>query len=261
MPENRLSGAVIPAAAVTAELADRLYALYEEHYDGADPVQFRADLAEKQWVILLREAATGLVVGFSTQLLIDVDLDGQPVRALFTGDTIIHRDHWGSQELVRTWCRFAGQLKAQDEGRPLYWFLISKGYRTYLYLPLFFHEFYPRYDRSTPAFEQRLIQALGTLKYPREFDPRTGLITHPGRHDRLKAELDATPRRLSNPHVAFFVQRNARYREGAELVCVAEIRAENMRSIARRELERGEGEPIGRRSPASLPMSRLSEER
>jgi len=166
-------------------------------------------------------------------------VDGQPARALFSGDTIIDREHWGSQELVRAWCRLAGQLKSQRGDRPFYWFLISKGRRTYLYLPYFFREFYPRGDRPTPAFAQRLIRALGRLRYPEEFDPRTGLIEPAGPHDRLKPELDATLRRLRNPHVAFFTRRNPRYQEGVELACVAEISPQNMRSLARRELEAG----------------------
>jgi hypothetical protein len=108
-----------------------------------------------------------------------------------------------------------------------------------LYLPYFFHEFYPRYDRPTPPFEQRLIRALGTARYPREFNPETGLIEYRSPHDRLKRELDTTAKRRHNPDVAFFLQCNPNYREGTELVCVTEISAENMRSIARREIEAG----------------------
>jgi hypothetical protein len=239
LADRRLYGEVVSARALAPALVERLYALHAEHYDGTDSARFRADLAEKEWVILLREAATDAPVGFSTQRVMDVRVDGKPVRALFSGDTIIHRDYWGSQELVRAWCRFAGLLKSRCGDRPLYWFLISKGYRTYLYLPLFFHEFYPRHDRPTPAFEQRLITALGQTKYPAEFDPETGLIEVAGPHDRLKPELDSSPARVRNPHVAFFLERNPRYSEGVELACVAEISPSNIRSTARRELEAG----------------------
>lgn len=239
MPDRELCGEAIDVTAVGPELSDRLYALYAEHYDGADPHRFQEDLAEKQWVILLRVEATGEVVGFSTQRVMDVEVDGQPVRALFSGDTIIHPDYWGSQALVRAWCRFAGRLKAECRDRPLYWFLISKGYRTYLYLPLFFHAFYPRHDSPTPPFEARLIETLAMTRYPGQFDPATGLIEHREGHDRLKEDLDSTPRRQRNPHVAFFVARNPRYGEGVELACVAEIAPENMRATARRELEAG----------------------
>ncbi|MGH7774862.1 MAG: hypothetical protein ACREQA_21770 [Candidatus Binatia bacterium] len=237
MHSRQLRAEVISASEITPQIVEHLYRLYESCYEGTDPVRFRADLEEKHWVILLRDVETQMVAGFSTQILMDVEVNQQPIRSLFSGDTVIYPNYWGSQELVRGWCRLAGQLKARCGDRPLYWFLISKGYRTYLYLPYFFHEFYPRYDRPTPLFEQRLIRALATAKYPKEFNPQTGLIEHPRSHDRLKWELDSTQKRQHNPHVAFFLQRNARYREGTELVCVAEISAENMRSIARREIE------------------------
>jgi hypothetical protein len=236
---RELQAEITPAKQVLTQHVDRLYRLYADCYDGTDPARFRADLEEKQWVILLLDAETEDVVGFSTQLLIDVQINQQPVHALFSGDTIIHPRYWGSLELVRAWCRLAARLKAQGGNRPLYWFLISKGHRTYLYLPSFFNEFYPRYDRVTPAFEQQLIRVLGSAKYPREFVPESGLIVHRGGHDRLKAELDAAPKRLHNPHVRFFVRENPEYRHGSELLCVAEISLANMRSAARRELEHG----------------------
>jgi hypothetical protein len=236
---KELQSEVAPAKRVLARYAEQLYDLYASCYDGTDPVRFRADLEEKQWVILLREVETGNVVGFSTQLLIDVKINQQPVQALFSGDTIIHPRYWGSFELVRAWCRLAGTLKARLGNRPLYWFLISKGHRTYLFLPSFFCDFYPRHDRPTPPFERQLIQVLARRKFPREFNPETGLIEYHSAHDRMKTELDSAPRRLNNPHVDFFVRQNPGYRCGSELVCVAEIAPANMRSVAKRELENG----------------------
>src|SRR5262249_16026701 len=106
------------------------------------------------WVLLLRDRATRAPVGFSTQVLMDVRVEGVGVRALFSGDTVIHREYWGSQELTRTWLRFAGDALTASGGPPFYWFLIPKAYPTYLYLPLFFRAFYPRYDAATPPFEQ-----------------------------------------------------------------------------------------------------------
>lgn len=239
MDSQRVHSEVVAVGELCPNTVDQLYGLYQQCYDGAERSRFDADLGEKQWIILLREAAASVIVGFSTQMLIDVEVDGKPLRALFSGDTVIHPNYWGSQELVRAWCRLAGRLKARTLDRPLYWFLISKGYRTYLYLPYFFRHFYPRYDHANPVFIEQLICALGAVKYPGEFNPNTGLIEHQKYHDRLKRDLDGTARRLNNPHVEFFIRRNPNYQSGAELLCVAEISAENMRATARRELEIG----------------------
>lgn len=236
MPRGELRSEVVPVSALAADLVARLHELHAASYDGSDPLRFRADLAEKEWLILLRDSLSEAVVGFSTQRTLDVVAAGRPVRALFSGDTVVHPDYWGEQALVRAWCRLAGRVKARTPDRPLYWFLISKGHRTYLYLAIFFREFYPRHDRPTPAFEAELIRVLGSGKFGDDFDAATGLVEPRGGGDRLRPELDSTASRLKNPHVAFFRERNPRYRDGSELVCVAEIAPENMRSTARREL-------------------------
>lgn len=239
MPTKSLQSEIAPAKGVLARSGEQLYELYASCYDGTDRARFRADLEEKHWVILLREAESENIVGFSTQLLLEAEVNRRTVNALFSGDTIIHPRYWGSLELIRAWCRLAGMLKTQCGDRPLYWFLISKGHRTYLFLPSFFTEFYPRHDRPTPPFERQLIQVLARAKFLRDFNPETGLIRYRAAHDRVKIEFDSAPKRLNNPHVDFFVRRNPGYRCGSELVCVAEISAANMRSVARRELENG----------------------
>jgi hypothetical protein len=239
MSRDTLRAEIIPVQELSTGLSDRLYGLYDHCYDGADRERFYADLGEKHWIILLRDSINNHPAGFSTQMLIRVTVHGRPICALFSGDTIIHPAYWGSQELVRAWCRFAGQLKANLGNSPLFWFLISKGYRTYLYLPCFFRTFHPRYDSPTPPFEAQLIGALGMRKYPKEFDPCTGVVAHGGVHDRLKSALDSTEKHVRNPHVDYFIRRNPHYWKGDELVCVAEITPDNMRSIAKRELEIG----------------------
>ncbi len=140
--------------ATRLSLSDRrtLYELLERHYEHVSWMQFAADLAEKDAVIVLRDA-NGLPCGFSTQRVMHVTVDGLPVRAIFSGDTIIDPGHWGEQELGRAWCRYVGQVRAADPEIPLYWFLISKGYRTYLYLPVFFKTYYPACAWPTPAAE------------------------------------------------------------------------------------------------------------
>jgi len=171
---------------------------------------------------------------------LDARVGGESLRVVFSGDTGIDPAYWGGQALVKAWARFMGTLLARDPGRRLFWFLISKGYRTYLYLPLFFHEFYPRVDALTPAFERELITTLGTLKYPGDFDPTTGVIEFGESHGHLQPVLADTPsHRREHPHVRFFLERNPGFARGNELVCVAEISPGNMRGLARRMLREG----------------------
>jgi hypothetical protein len=216
---------------------ERLYELHAASYDDVDPGRFRRDLAEKRWVILLREADAGRVVGFSTQRTLDATVGGRRVRALFSGDTVIDPAYWGEQALVRAFCRLIGRLQSEADGRALFWFLISKGHRTYLYLPTFFVDFWPRHDRPTPPFEAEAIRVLAEGRYPGEFDAVSGLIRPRGARDRLKRSLDTSAQRARNPHVAFFLSRNPGHAEGHELACLADLQPANIRPHVRRAVE------------------------
>ena len=224
---------VVPVSSVDRE---RLFALYELYYEGAERQRFFDDLDEKDCVILLIDGDE--IAGFSTQRVFAFDR----VRVLFSGDTIIDPRHWGTQELVRAWCRFAGRTKGEAPDRPLYWFLISKGHRTYMYLPLFFNRFLPSCDHTPNDFECDLMRRLGTSRYGDRYNAASGLIDEDAPLDRLRPEIDSAPDRARNRHVSFFLDKNPRYADGVELLCLTEISAENMRSFARREMERGMAE-------------------
>ncbi len=260
MQRARVASEIVPVAELEAGAVDAMFALFARHYDCVDAARFRGDLADKVAVILLRDAASGALAGFSTLAVMQAPAAalrsvrqahspetparsesstphgaGRPIRALFSGDTIIDRPYWGSQELTRAWCRFAGELKRSCEETPLYWFLISKGYRTYLFLPIYFREFYPRFDRPTPEPEQRILDALAGARFPADYRPSTGTVQFADSHGQLTAELaEIAPHHRENPHVRFFLQRNPGFAGGHELVCLAEIAPQNMRGLAAR---------------------------
>lgn len=226
----RLTGTVVPRAALDPQLSQRLFELFRRYYLHADRQAFDRDQEEKDWVLLLSDAE-GTVQGFTTLKLYELDVLGRPLRAVFSGNTIIDRQFWGEQELVAAWCRFMAQLKRQSVTEPLYWFLVCSGYRTYLYLPLFFRRFYPCCGRQTPPFEQVLIDALGRMKFPDEYDGGVVRVQRP--RECLRPEL-ARPRaaKLNNTHVRYFFEQNPGYHRGDELVCVTEFSLDNTKRLA-----------------------------
>lgn len=241
MPEETLTSEVIAVPRITVALRDELFALFEAGYDRADRARFDDDLRGKDAAIVLRRH-DGSVAGFSTQTVFEVVHEQRRVRVLFSGDTIIDPRNWGTQELVRAWCRFAGTVKGEAPDLPLYWLLISKGHRTYLYLPFFFGRFFPSCDDEPTRFERTLMHHLGRTRFGDRYDPETGLIDAGAPLDRLKAEIDSAAQRSRNRHVAFFLARNPHYADGVELLCLTEINPSNMRSFARREAELGMAE-------------------
>jgi hypothetical protein len=230
--QGALKGQIIAASSVESSLADRLYELFATYYLQVDRNVFDHDQAEKDWVLLLQDTEK-IVRGFTTLKIYDLEMDGRRVRVVFSGNTIIERECWGEQELVRTWCRFMAGLKQERPALPLYWFLICSGYRTYLYLPLFYSEFYPRYDCPTPEPQQRIIDALGRMKFAGEY--RQGVVRVRRPRECLQPELGVPDsHKLRNPHVAFFLKKNPGYLTGDELVCITEFSLENTKRLAHR---------------------------
>ncbi len=239
---SRLFSETVPVEELGVAEKDAMYALLAENYENVNRPCFEADLFEKDCAILLRDVQDHALRGFSTQKVMQFHADGQPLRAVFSGDTIIARSHWGEQELGRAWSHFVAELRAEKPEIPLYWFLISKGYRTYLFLPLFFHQFFPRHDQVTPAREQNILDALASTRYPDFYDRESGLIVFQESRGNLTHDLAEIPaHRMRSPHVRFFLSKNPRFAEGHELACVAEISAENMRSYASRMVSESAG--------------------
>ncbi|MBI5247638.1 MAG: hypothetical protein HY923_10685 [Elusimicrobia bacterium] len=231
----RLTSDVVAADSLAAQETDRLFSLYAAHYDAADRARFEADLAAKDHVILLRDAGSGRINGFSTQKLVRAG----GARALFSGDTIIDPACWGEQELVKAWSRYAGRLLA-EENSPLWWLLISKGHRTYLYLPLFFAEYWPRLEGPVPENVAALMGAFATAKFGEYWDASRGILSFPESMGQLTPALaEVTAGRKDDPRVSFFLEKNPGYARGEELVCLAEISPANMRSVAARALKEG----------------------
>jgi hypothetical protein len=231
----RLLARLTTTADVTPGQRDAMFALMDRHYANVRRDVFDADLVEKPWVILITEPASCELCGFSTQMLLDTAVNGRPIKALFSGDTIIDRSHWGDPALAHVWGRLALSLIDAHPNAELYWFLISKGYKTYRFLPLFFHEYYPRPDEPTPLWVKDVIDALASARYPDDYDAQAGVIRAGPSQYRLRQGLaDVTPQRLRDADVRFFHQRNPGHDRGDELCCLAPLTRGNFTAAAYR---------------------------
>ena len=157
--------------------ADReaLLALHARHFGNVHRERFLADLADKDWVILLRRP-DGAIVGFSTQVLITLPLQGREHRFLFSGDTVVERAHWRSPALAGSFGHLMLRLIDDCGEEALHWFLISKGFRTYRFLPVFFQRYIPTHAAETPASSAELLHAVATQRFGTAYDPGLGLV-------------------------------------------------------------------------------------
>jgi hypothetical protein len=215
-----------------AAQCENMFALFERYYDAVSLQQFLQDLESKTIAILLTDS-DGTLQGFSTLEVIFFRTDDGPAVAIYSGDTIISHEHWGEQQLSYAWCYFAGQIKQQYPGIPLYWFLIVKGHRTYRYLPAFTRKFYPNYREVTPPKLQKVIDQLATEKFGDAYRPEAGILQFPQSRGHLRPDwVDLNDAVKKKPHVAFFLRTNPGHVRGDELVCLTELCEENMRFVA-----------------------------
>lgn len=232
-----LKGETIKIDDVSASDKRDMYAIMGSYFDGMSWEVFDRDFCEKQWVIVLRHDTSDKIAGFSTQMVMEAYVDGERYKAFFSGDTIVDKNYWcGDTQLITAWLDLALSLAESFSPVKLYWFLISKGYRTYRFLPMIFKDYCPRYDRETPAREKKILDIFASKKYPFEYDSLSGLIK-PRKKSCLNPEMaKVREHRLTNPHVTFFLKKNPGYENGDELACLAEISKENLTATAGRFL-------------------------
>jgi hypothetical protein len=208
----------------------------DAHYENVSPETFQRDLVAKRWAILLRDKE-GRLQGFST--LRTFELDG--ATYLFSGDTIVDPEHWLDGGLVGAFGQVLLRMIEAHGEENLFWFLISKGFRTYRILPLHFQVYVPAANRNdeTELCERR--DAVASHLFGAAFDATSGCIrAYPGK-DHLRPFLATIPEhRQHDPHVRFFLARNPGWALGDELACLTPISHSNLTAMAWRQIRRAE---------------------
>jgi hypothetical protein len=203
------------------------------HFQGVTPERFTADLEEKNWVLLLEEEDE--LRGFSTlQIYETAGPEGAPLTVVYSGDTIVERGAWATAALPRSWIAAVRLLRERHPRGPLYWLLLTSGFRTYRFLPVFWREFRPRHDGPTPPEVRLLMDFLANQRFGPLYDPSAGVVRFP-EPQVLREGLDEVPEgRLADPHVAFFLEKNPGWVQGDELVCLTEIAEGNLTAAGQR---------------------------
>lgn len=234
-PRRALAARTVAIAAMDARTRDAAYMLFRSAYENTSRARFERDLDDKQHVILLQDRASGTLKGFSTVQVRDVLSGGRRTTVVFSGDTVIDREYWGQKQLQLAFARLLATLKLRAPWRPVRWFLLSKGYRTYLLLANAFPRSVPRLGAADDAEMHDLLHELAAERFGEQYDPARGVVRYSTPHERVRAGVaPVTPALLDNAHVRFFLERNPGHAEGEELACLADVRlADVARSAAR----------------------------
>ncbi len=229
-----VNGEIMAVGDLSSSRRREMLRLMHRYYENAREAQFECDLNEKDWVITLVDSNSDELCGFSTQMILTVpQLQGPDAVALFSGDTIVDEPYRRCNLLAGLWGRLVLALLDQFPAQPMDWFLISKGYKTYRFLPVFFEHFYPRYNQPTPCEIASRIALYARAKYPHEYDGESGLIQGNLESCRLRAgKAEISRHRMTDPHVRYFCERNPRHGLGDELCCIAPLSRQNFTAAA-----------------------------
>jgi len=223
MKPRRLEALVLAVSSLSLEQKTRMFEILERYYSHVSWDVFLKDLSDKSEVILLRSQQDQIIQGFSTLKFFETQVSGKTERAVFSGDTIIEKEFWGQTALQKAFVSRLMKEKLKAPHRPLYWFLISKGYKTYLLMANNFLNYFPSQNGQSDLQAHR--DAFSKTLFGKAYDPSTGLLQFGESAPRLKGEVAPIPSELleSQSKVAFFVSKNPTWQKGTELACVAEL--------------------------------------
>ena len=92
--EKSLTGEVRLVENLSQKERGEMFSLMAQYFSNVARTIFERDLSEKEWCILLT-SASGRVKGFSTMMLVRMVVDNRSIAAVYSGDTIVDREHWG----------------------------------------------------------------------------------------------------------------------------------------------------------------------
>jgi hypothetical protein len=215
----------VPIKNITDADKQEMYHLFIKYYDNVGHTTFLRDFNKKEHVCIMRTKAGNAIVGFSTVTRIKVSHNGSRYMGVFSGDTVIEKKYWGSIAIHLCFLRYLFLQRLLHPFANIFWFLITKGYKTYLLMANNFYGYYPRYDREANPQLAELTKLFCHSLYPGIYSEKTGLLAFGEGYQKLKdnvANID-DEMKMKYPKVAFFEKVNPTWRDGTELPCLVEI--------------------------------------
>ncbi|WP_339801767.1 hypothetical protein [uncultured Marinobacter sp.] len=199
-----------------------MYLVFQAHYEHTDVDTFMSDLSMKDGAMLLIERDTDRIVGFSTVVTMAINTTGATGgTGIFSGDTIIEPQYWGSRVLHIAFLKYIILQKLRRPFKPTFWLLISKGYKTYLLMANNFDRYYPHPDNRYPEMES-LVRNYCDVLFPGYYDDTSNLLDFGESAQCLKSGIAGVTEELARQEskIRFFQQCNPSWSRGTELPCI-----------------------------------------
>lgn len=221
---HKLKARYVPISKVSVPMIRRMYEVYSGYYDNVGLELFCDDLSEKNGVLLVEDRASKRIVGFSTMKTLDLRAGNKTVKGIFSGDTIIEQEYWGSKALQVAFFLRLIREKLRHPFRPMFWLLISKGYKTYLLMANNFYNYYPNSASHCERLEGLVDNYCDQLFKPYYCSNKRILDFGEG-YTHLKSNVAtiSDEMRAQNDKIHFFEKRNPSWERGTELPCIGEV--------------------------------------
>ena len=216
----------------------RMFILMQENYDYINQDNFNNDLLNKDYIGLLIDNKN-IIQGFTTYLINPKKYFHKKYNILFSGDTVISEDFVGTQALAIGWCETVAFFIRKYPRKKLLWYLMSKGHRTYLYLPYFFKKYYPAIDKNiNNNHYKEIINECSSHIFCENWNPKKGIVQFNDKVGQIKQQHIKKLYSKKNRYIDFFLEKNPGFSNGDELICMAEISSENLMRLPKLIFER-----------------------
>lgn len=223
-PKPQVYAKIRSVESLTSLEIERMFQLMQLYYENVHKEQFKLDLLEKDHTILLHDRKTKAIQGFSTLLQVPMTVNQKQILGVYSGDTVLNKSYWGTAALGIAFLKYLWRLKAVNFTKPVYWLLISKGYKTYLLMANNFTTHYPRYEAETPIYFKNVMKTFYRKKFAASYLPDLDLIRVNAPTCHLRENVAAIQKdQLRIPRVQFFQDKNPGWQNGDELTCIAEM--------------------------------------
>jgi len=200
-----------------------MFRVFCRYYENTSLDQFITDLGKKQGAFIVRRRVDNVIVGFSTLGVYHMTVDGKKVRGIFSGDTILEKEYWGNRAINAEFVKRVLIEAIKDPFTAQYWFLISKGYKTFLLLSRNFPEYFP-HPQQENTHMKNIVETYCDQLFPGCLDRNSMVLDFGDGYNCLKNNVTPiTDEQRQEEDIAFFEQKNPEWTRGCELPCVARV--------------------------------------
>jgi hypothetical protein len=232
---ERIQTTVIPMSELPPAQWEEIWQLTIEFYD-VEREYFERELRRRQSIAMFHVG--GALLGMASVDVYSDRFRGRSLSIIATGHVLIREHARGRNLLQKLGFRIFIATRLRHPFQPIYWFFETFSYKSYLLLPRNFRDFWPRFDRLTPAGPAALIEQLATETYGPAWRPARGVVVRSG---QKRLRVTAAPVILgpdADPNLTFFARSNPGHAEGDMLVCLCPLTVANWLCVARRAVQR-----------------------